>query len=272
MNPRAAILFILLLMMTGWPSSAFSDGNPVDLRESAVDRALGGMEEGSRMPAPEGSFRESGRKLPDSLLNPTVDMRTGAGATVSAGSQAPAPQALGGFGAAGGLSESTVPDSSESTVGGGGSSGEENLGAGSNELSVSEGSGGENLGSGIGGGLEPEGGTETSAGPSGGSIIDIDADVNLSGGEVDANLDAGINTEADSLLELDATSDVTMDTPVAAEVDSTESAVIETDLGIEEGINEAPASGEVEAGIEADVDASGESDEPIDNPADGLSL
>ena len=46
-----------------------------------------------------------------------------------------------------------------------------------------------------------------------------------------------------------------MDTPVAAEMDSTESAVIETDLG-----------------IEADVNAGGGSDEPIDSPADGLSL
>ena len=40
----------------------------------------------------------------------------------------------------------------------------------------------------------------------------------------------------------------------------------------EEGIHEAPASGEAEAGIEADVDASGEPDEPVSNPVDGLSL
>lgn len=259
MKPRVAILFILLLMMTGWPSSAFSDGNPVDLRESAVDRALGGMEEGSRMPAPEGSFKESGRKVPGSMLSPTTDIR--AGAAGGSGPQAPVSQGPISPGAAGDSFESAVSGGSGSDVGGGGSPVGEQPGSGSGEL-----------GAGAGGGLEEPGGggTEPSAGPSGGSIIDIDADVNLSGGEVGANLDVGINTEADSLLELDATSDVAMDAPVAAEVDSTESAVIETDLGVEEGINEAPASGEVEAGIEADVDASGESDEPIDNPADGL--
>ena len=74
------------------------------------------------------------------------------------------------------------------------------------------------------------------------------------------------------MLELDADSDVATEAPIAGEVDANESALIESNLGLEEGINDAPASGEAEAGIEADVDASGEPDEPIDNPADGLSL
>ena len=268
MNPRTAILFVLLLMMTGWPSSVFSDGNQVDLRENAVDRALGGMEEGSRVPTPESSFKESGRRIPGSMLSPSMDTR--AAAPGGASPQAPVSQGSLGPGAGGGLFESAVSGGSGSDVGGGGPQAGEQLGPVSSELGG--GTGGEELGSGIGGGLEPGGGTETSAGPSGGSIIDLDADVNLSDGETGANLDVGINTEADSLLELDVTSDVAMDAPVSAETDSTESAVIETDLGVEEGINEAPASGEVEAGIEADVDASGESDEPINSPADGLSL
>ena len=141
-------------------------------------------------------------------------------------------------------------------------------GAGSGGSDLGGGAGGGDLGGGTGSGDLDAGG----GGSSPGSIIDIDADISVDGGTVDANLDAGLDTEGGSLLELDAATDIAAEEPVAAELDSSESAVIETDLGIEEGINDAPASGEVEAGIEADVDASGESDEPMDNPADGLSL
>ncbi len=230
MKPIAAILFGIFLV-AGWPSAGFADGNRVDPRESAADRALGGMEEGSRMPSPEGSFTESGRRVPGSMLSPAMDTRAMAPGGAGAGPQAPASQGSVSPGAGGGLFESAAPGSGE-----------------------------------LGGGAEPPG-------PSDGSIMDIDADVNVGGGGVDANLDVGLDTEAGGgLLELDAASDVAAEAPVSMEVDSAESAVIESDLGIEEGINEAPASGEVEAGIEADVDASGESDEPIDNPADGLSL
>lgn len=222
----------------------------MDSRESAVDRALGGMEEGSRMLSPEGSFSERGRGVPGSMRSP----ETKTGVTAPSGSF---PFNVG--------VETGPAVSQPGPV-------EEPLGSGGGELTGGGTGGGELTG---GGGLEePAGGTEEPvAGPSGGgSIIEIDADVNVDGGNVDANLDAGVDTEAGSLLELDADTDVAADAPVAVEVDSAESAVIESNLGVEEGINDAPASGEAEAGLEADVDASGESDEPIDNPADGLSL
>ena len=265
---RIATILFGILLAAGWPSLGVADETRVDPRESAVDRALGGMVEGSRMPSPEGSFTERGRRLPGNVLSPTIDTQAGAAGGTSP--QAPVAQGSIGPGTLSGSFESAPPGSSGSDIGGAGNPGGEHLGPESGELSG--GAGGDNLESGISVGLELGGGTEISAEPSGGSIIDIDADVNVSGGEAGANLDIGFNTEAENLLELDATSDVAMDAPVSAETDSTESAVIETDLGVEEGINEAPASGEVEAGIEADVDASGESDEPINSPADGLSL
>ncbi len=261
MKTPSAVLFAILLL-AGRPAAGFAADSGVDSRESAADRALGGMEEGSRMPEPGGSFGEEGRKVPGSVLSPGTDTRSfsPAGAGTSAG---PGAGAGAGFGAGSGRGTDTVaaPGIEPATPGSAESGGLENSG----------GSG--DLGGGTGGG-DLGGGTETDSSPSGGgSIIDIGADVSTDGGTVDANLDAGINTEADSLLELDAATDVAItEEPVALELDSAESAVIETDLGVEEGINEAPASGEVEAGIEADVDASGESDEPVSSPGGGLSL
>ena len=256
MKTVVTILFGIFLA-AGWPSLGVADELQVDPRESAVDRALGGMVEGSRMPAPEGSFIENGRQILGKGLSPTMDMRTTApvSAGANAGPQAPVSQSPIEGGARGGLSEPAgrfEPAAPGGPADGGGGG----LGSGSDL-----GAGGGDLGGGTGGDL------------GGGSIIDIDADVSTDGGTIDADVDVGVNTEADSLLDLDAGTDVAItEEPVTVELDAAESAVIETDLGIEEGVNEAPASGEVEAGIEADVDASGESDEPIDNPADGLSL
>ena len=268
MKKHAAVLSAFLLL-AGWPAAGFAEGNRVDPRDSAVDRALGGMEEGSRPPAPEGSFQAEERKVPGSMLSPRTDTGvtapagagTGTGGSAGAG---PGNGPIGGAPAGGGSFESAAPS-------GFGGAGYGQGGAGS---------GGGTSGGAGGGGSEPAGtvdteipgGTDTGGGSSGGSILDVGADVSLEDGTVDANLDAGVNTEGSSLLELDAATDVAADAPVAAEVDSAESALIESELGIEEAINDAPVSGEAVAGIEADVDASAEPDEPIDNPADGLSL
>ena len=278
MKTRLAALLAFFLL-AGWPAACFAEGNQVDSRESAVDRALGGMVEGSRMPAPEGSFGERGRRVPGSMLSPRTDTGTSAPAPAVPGVAGPsagtgpgsstANEPAGGTAGSGGSFESSAPETSGGGTSGGGL---ESSGGGGGDLVGGTG-GGSNLGGGSGpsgtGDTEVPGGTETTGG---GAIIDIDADVSLEGETVNANLDAGVNTEGGSLLELDAATDIVADEPIAAEVDSTESAVIETDLGVEEGINEAPASGEAEAGIEADVDASGEPDEPVDNPADGLAL
>ena len=259
MKTPAAILLSLLLL-AGWPAAGFAEENRVDPRESAVDRALGGMVEGSRMPGPEGSFGERGRQVPGSMLSPATN-RSSTSAPAALGSSAgPGLGASPGAGVgtanepAGGSFESSAPSGPEETVPDHGGS---DLGGGA-------------TGGGAGGG--DLGGTIDSEPSGGGAIIDIDAGVSTEGGTVDANLDLGVDTEAGSLLELDAATDVVAEEPVAAEIDSTQSALIETDLGVEEGINEAPASGEVDAGLEADVDASGEPDEPVDNPADGLAL
>ncbi len=227
-----AVLASFFFAVVSVPVS-FAAMNSVDSRESAVDRALGGMEEGSRMLSSNGSFTEDGRRVTGRTPSPSIDTR-----------QTPVPQNFSAPGAGGSLSESTAPAASPGTSAVGGGTVDEVP---------------------VGGGTE-----EPVAGSSEGSIIDVDADLNVSGGTVDANLDVGVDTEAGTLLELDAASDIAADAPIAIEVDSAESAVIESNLGLEEGINEAPASGEAEAGLEADVDASGESDEPINNPVNGL--
>ena len=303
MRPSAAAaVFAALLWTVGCPLAGFATESRMDARESVVDRALGGMEEGSRMPHPEGSFTQNGRRVPGSQRSPSGEQRGTAAPSATSGSSSAAPTAPGSPSISGGSvgpgpggsAESTAPKSSGESVGSVGAGGEPSGGlsggggAGENKDVGGGGVGGGagvEAGAGAGGGADLGSGTETGqgesgggvaepvgGGSSGGSIIDVDAGVSVDNGNVETNVDVVVDTEADKLLELDAATDVAAEGPVAVEAESTESAVIETELGIEEGINDAPASGEGEAGLDADVDAAGESDEPLNNPADGLSL
>ena len=235
------ILVILIFIFLNRTSVSFSADNAVDPREAAIDRAIGGMEEGSRpLGSQNDAEKNQGHPVSGSSLSPAMDTRT----TASADSQ---------------------------------------------NSSVANLSANENIGTPTGGPTEStDGSTEPITEPSGGegtggSIVDVDANVDLSGGSpaVDANLD--IDTNADSLLEADTS--VTTDT-VSTDVTATESGAV-GDQDLTTTVNEAPvdaildaevvttdvpAESEVTAGLEADVDpVTADSDVASTDPADGLS-
>jgi len=250
MKTRAAFL-LAFAATAAWPAAAcFPAENRVDAREIAVDRALGGMEEGSRILPQEESLENRGQRTPGSTRSPQVTP-----STPSTGPQATGPQAV----------TAPVPVSTENHgVAAGG-----NFGGGEQKSVVEEPA--EQV---VSPQPEPAPAPEpeppAEPGGGGGSIVDVNAGVDLSGGTPSSDLDVSVNTEADTLLQVDATSDVATDTPVAVEAETTESVLVESELGVEQAINDAPVSGEAEAGIDADVEASGEADEPATNPADGL--
>jgi len=279
MKNRAAFLLVLAAT-AAWPAAAcFPAENRVDAREIAVDRALGGMEEGSRILPQEESLANKGQRTPGSTLSPKITQPSPTTTASATPSTSTGPQAVT-------TAPVFVPAENHGIAAGG------NFGGGEQNPVVSpepapvpepvpqpeppaEPSGGEQSHVEqpvVSPEPEPVPEPEPPAEPSGGgSIVDVNAGVDLSGGTPEANLDVAVDTEADTLLQLDATSAVATDTPVAVEAETTESVLVESGLGVEQAINDAPVSGEAEAGIAADVDASGESDEPATNPADGLS-
>ena len=105
------------------------------------------------------------------------------------------------------------------------------------------------------------GGTADSTG---GSLIDVDANADLSSGSVDAGL--SLDTEnTDKILE----ADITLDSALPAEI--TESAISpETDIGTEVDTSGGTIGGEADIGVEADVEGGSEGDDVANDPADGL--
>ena len=109
------------------------------------------------------------------------------------------------------------------------------------------------------------------------SIIEIDADANLSGDEISVDAGVSIEPEAEGGLldvEADTTTDIVQEeltTETGLEVDVTQdTTTAESILGTETGTTDSPPSGEVEAGLEADVEGTGAGD-VVSDAADGLS-
>ena len=267
---RLLVLCGVVGLLGLWPSVSVAEEYGVDARERAADRALGGMVEGSRMLPSESSFKDQRQHRPGQAVGPSLGTR--AAPVSSAGAPAAAPSAPS---AAPAALSAPAPVGNRGEFGPTGSSTGPTTPAGPSE--------GPTAPPGPTGGIleptptiEPGPGPEPEApaGPTSGgdAIVNVGADLSVEGGTVDANLDAGVNTEADTLLNVDAASDVATDGPVPVEVETTESALVASELGAEEGINDAPVSGEAQSGVEADVEAVAESDESLSNPADGLTL
>ncbi len=113
-------------------------------------------------------------------------------------------------------------------------------------------------------------GIETPAGADsgGGSLIDVDANADLSSGSIDAGVGLDTNN-TDNILDADITAgDLTAGLELSPEI--TENAISsETDIGTEVDTSGGSIGGEADVGIEADVDGGTESD-AADDPADGL--
>ena len=235
---------------------AFAADSMVDPREAAIDRAIGGMVEGSR-PLLSQNYAEKNQvhKVPGSYLSPSMDTRV----TASAGTQ--------------NFSNSNSVASPSGNVAGNESG---NSGAGTNGT-------GANLGGSIHETTEPT--TEPAgSGSTNDSIVNVDANVDLSGGTpaVDANLEVDTNAQGGLLdTNVGGTTDAGTTEVTVAEsgqiagqdlTSTVENALIDATLDTEVVATDIPADTEASAGLEASVDETGAGDDvAVSDPADGLS-
>ena len=248
MRHRALIVMIFISFLFKAGSIVFAGENTVDPRETEIDRAIGGMAEGSRpLPSQSDAGKNQAHQVSGSKLSPSMDTRSTASAKAS-GAAAPAsiPQEP----------VMTTPPPADAIVP-------------IVEPTVQEPAVSEPVAQ------EPEGG---------GSIVNVDANVDLSSDTpaVDANL--AVDTNADTLLDAN--------TSATTDVVSTDTAVTESGTvageDLSAAVNEAPldatldtevvatdipADSEAAAGLEADVEpVTADSDVASTDPADGLGL
>ena len=254
------VLMFIFTFLYGTPLS-FAVENTIDPREAAVDRAIGGMEEGSRPLLPQDyAGKNHAHGVPGGNLSPSSDTRVTAS---TSGQNIVSPSAVG--------TGANIGGSTHETVSGGAGTDTTETSTGTITEPVTELTDGS-----TGPTTEPANNTST-------GIINADANIDLSGSEptVDANL--AIDTNADTLLDADAsatTDTTTVDTSVTesgtiAEQDLTTTvneAPVDAALGAEVMTTDVPAESEATAGLEADVDpVTADSDVTLTDPADGLS-
>ena len=246
-NRKFIIPAFILFFFAG--HSAFAADSMVDPREAAIDRAIGGMIEGSRPLLPQNDAgKNQVHKIPGANLSPGMDAKV----TASASTQGPSnSNGIGSsVGHAGGTSGGTLE-------------------------------GGANVGTETGGTTTPETGS-TSGGSTNNSIVNVDANVDLSGESpvVDANL--AVDTNADTLLDANtstttevtsADATVTESGTVAGEdlTTTVNEAPLDATLDSEIVATDIPTDSEATTGLEADVDpVTADSDVTSTDPADGL--
>ena len=208
MKRSLVCLLALELFIVGAEQATLAHAEPQHERDLAVDQALGGLEEGSRMLAPGGqgaAESHSGAIKPGGTTTPRD-----AGAVKSgfrgAGAIKPdsGPRSTGGVG-------SQVGTAPSASAGGGTQTSGAQGGGGGSEPSSEPPAGGD-----TGGGTETE---STDTGTSN-NLIDLDLDANTSTGEVNTDLSVGgepvIEADVSTGTDLDGTTDtVTADTDAA---------------------------------------------------------
>ena len=258
--------------------------HPVDPREMAIDRAVGGMEEGSRILSPEMSAgKRQVQQIPGRGLHPSMDTR----ATRSVAGAPPSLQAPVTPAQPAAPIQPTAPiqpaspgiveTPTESPV-----AETPHVETPAEQLPVENPVVEEPIVQ------EPIIETppievtepppiETPVEETDRSIIEVDADANLSGDEISVDVDVSIEPEAEGGLldaEADTTTDVVQEelaTETGLEVDVTQdTTTAESTLGTETGTTDTAPSGEVEAGLEADIEGTGAAD-VVSDAADGLS-
>ena len=267
---------------------AFTADNTVDPRETAIDRAIGGMVEGSR---PLSSQSDAGKnqihKVPGANLSPGMDTKV----TASASTQDPSnPTGIGSsVGNSGGAESGNTAAGAGNTGANLGGTTPESTTGGNLEGNVSGGTSGGTLEGGANVGTETGGTTTPETEPTGGgsvndSIVNVDANVDLSGGTpaVDANLEVDTNAQG-GLLDANAAGTTDAGSTEVAVVESgqiagqdltetVESAPVDAVLETEVVAADVPADNEASAGLEASVDETGAGDDvTVSDPADGLS-
>ena len=255
MARKLSIFITISLFVFGPISLSRADSGSADKRDIIIDNAIGGMREGSRIVSPDTYGKKTQiPKVPGTRLSPSMDTRVVAAAPAA--------------------------DTAKAGIFPGGSS--SGIAAGVNEVTSSTG----------GSGIESPSGTDTggiggggTTADSGGSLIDVDASVDLSSGSVDAGVSLD-TSNTDKILEADLTAgageaggitsstditagDLTTDSALPAEI--TESAISsETDIGTEVDTSGSSVGSEAEIGVEADIEGGGEGVDVASDPADGL--
>ena len=264
MKNRTVIFLIFISFLVEGRCMVFAVENTVDPRETAIDRAIGGMVEGSRpLPSQHEAAKKQIHQVSGGGLSPAMDTRV----TAYAGAPSPSPNVVGtgnaGANLGGNTNVGTETGGSDQGVTGGGTT------VGTETTVIPE-----PVTAPV---TEPE-----SGGSANDSIIHADANVDLSGESpaVDANL--AVDTNADTLLDVNAstTTDVTStDTTVTesatvAGEDLTapiNEAFVDATLETEIVATDIPTDSEATAGLEADVDpVTADSDVTLTDPADGL--
>jgi len=278
---KIIIICGLLFFVSGFFSMALADTK----RDIAIDRAIGGMEEGSRILPPENYEKGTIPEVSGKALSPGMD------AKVIVSSPSPEKNVIE-QGAPGGIFVGGVEHVSGPPDTGVGSTGTGESGTGNTGTENPDTGGAIDIGAGSGdvGGSGSEPGTggagtrETSGGTSN-PIIDIDASADLSSGTVEAGV--GVDTSGGQLLDADAgatdagsagtleadigsASDLTGQSPTITEPSSVISPP--SDLSAEIDTTGQTVGGTTDVGVEADVSGTGEADDVVSDPADGTSL
>lgn len=244
-------------------------------RDIAIDRAIGGMEEGSRILPPENYEKGTVPEISGKVLSPGMDAKV----TVSSASPEKnvIDQGAPGGNFVGGAEHVSVPLNT-----GAGNTGTENPDTGG-AINIGAGSAGIE-----GSGSEPGTGGADTGEISGGAdnpIIDVDVSADLNSGTVDAGV--GVDTSGDQLLNADAgATDAGSGGTLEADIGSTSdlagqsSTITEpisvigppSDLSAEIDTTGQTVGGTTDVGVEADVSGTGEADDVVSDPADGTSL
>ena len=213
MRNRKFILLISILFLFEGRFTVFARDSAVDPREAAIDRAIGGMVEGSRPLSPQNyAGKNQAHKVPGGRLSPSTDTRV----TASAGS------------------------ANQETA-----------------------SGGDIAGTAVGGAAEPASGGSASDG-----IVNVDANVNLSGGEPAVDANTSTTTDMTSTDTTVAESGAVAGEDLATTVND---APLDATLDGEIVATDVPVDSEVSAGLEADVDpVTADSDVTSVDPVDAL--
>jgi hypothetical protein len=181
MRINAKILYAICFLVLGFSPSAFADSE----RDIAIDQAIAGMEEGSRMLAPDSL------EMPGAALSPTADTKVIISPAAQKEIVSPGIETQGGS-----LSGGAVSGPQEIT---GGTT--EDAGSGTVDVGVNPG-GDQLLDVDVAGPeIDADAGAQEPGTETADHIIDVDAGVDTDSGTVEA--DVGVNPEGDQLLDAD---------------------------------------------------------------------
>ena len=292
MNKKTMIILGgILLLGCGFSSVAFAAN-----RDIAIDRMIGGMEEGSRILPPESYGKETMPEMSGKAISPAMDAKVISSSPGPEKSEASSGVPGGNF--VGGEEHVTVPPAGETS---GGEPAGLSIETDTNvnpdtggTVDIGIGGGGGEPGSGdLGGGSEPgiDTGTGEPSPETSNPIIDIDASADLDSGTVDAGvgLDTSGELEERQILDADLAVEDTaaVEAEIGSAVDITQQDIIEdanlttqpvesilpppSDLSAQVDTTGATVGGETDVGVEADISGTGEGEDVVTEPADGLS-